>query len=155
MSSDLSAIERAILAVVRPLIRIALKRGVAHGRFSDIAKQAYVDVARDDFSLSGRKPNASRIAIQTGLTRREVGRLLKDQGVVSKDSPRTRFNRAARVILAWCTDDTYLDGRGGPASLPFESDEQPSFVDLVRSHGADVPPRAVLDELLGAGSTLR
>ncbi|MFK7894774.1 MAG: DUF6502 family protein [Myxococcota bacterium] len=147
-----SAIERAVLAVLRPLIKVALKRGMAHGRFSDLAKEAYVDASRELASEPGKKPNASRISIQTGLTRREVGRLLKDEGVISKDSPRTRFNRAARVLGAWCEDADFRDGRGGPAALPFESEEDVSFSDLVRAHGADVPPRAVLDELLSVGA---
>ena len=46
-TSDHNAIERAVLAVLRPLIKVALQRGMAHGRFSDLAKEAYVDVSRD------------------------------------------------------------------------------------------------------------
>lgn len=152
---DQTSIERAILAVLRPLIKLALQRGVAHGRFSDLAKEAYVEVARDELAGPVRKPTASRISIQTGLTRREVGRLLKNEGVVSQDSPRTRFNRAARVLTAWCNDADFVDGRGGPASLPFESEDEHSFSDLVRIHGADVPPRAVLDEMVRVGAVRR
>jgi hypothetical protein len=140
------------VAVLRPLIKLALRLGVAHGRFSDLAKEAYVDVSREHFSGPDRKATASRIAILTGLTRREVARLLKDDRQNAQESPRTRFNRAARVLGAWASDPEYLDGRGAPASLPFESDEGVSFMDLVRDHGADVTPRAVLDELLRVGT---
>lgn len=151
-SENLSPVERAVMTILRPLVKVLLRYSVAHGRFSDLAKEVYVEVSRDHFAVPGRKATASRIAIQTGLTRREVGRLMKDLGVISKDSPRTRFNRAARVVGAWCEDPNYFDGRGGPAALAFESDEEPSFSDLVREYGADVPPRAVLDELLGVGT---
>lgn len=136
------------MAVLRPLIKLALRLGVAHGRFSDLAKEAYVDVSREHFSGPGRKATASRIAILTGLTRREVARLLKGEDSEARETPRTRFNRAARVLGAWSVDAKYLDGRGSPASLPFESGDGVSFTDLVRDHGADVTPRAVLDELL-------
>ncbi len=150
--SDYSPVERAILAILRPLLKIALARGVAHGRFSDLAKEAYVDVSREHFSGPGRKATASRIAILTGLTRRDVGRLLKKEDGLVEESPRTRFNRAARVLAAWSSDPDYLDGRGGPASLHYESESGPSITDLVRDHGADVPPRAVLEELIAVGA---
>jgi len=147
-----SSVDRAVVAVLRPLIKLALRLGVAHGRFSDLAKEAYVDVSREHFSGPGRGATASRIAVLTGLTRREVGRLLKGEEPGPSETPRTRFNRAARVLGAWSLDPKYLDRRGLPASLPFESDDGVSFMDLVRDHGADVTPRAVLDELLRVGS---
>ena len=147
-----TSVERAVVAVLRPLIKLALRMGMAHGRFSDLAKEAYVDVAREHFSGPGRRATASRIAILTGLTRRDVGRLLKGDVVGGQESPRTRFNRAARVLGAWSRDPKFLDGRGAPASLVFESDDDVSFSELVRDHGADVTPRAVLDELLRVGS---
>jgi len=150
--ADHSSVERAVLAVLRPLIRLALRLGVAHGRFSDLAKEAYVDVSRDHFSGPRQKPTASRVAILTGLTRREVGRLLKHEGPSASESPRTRFNRAARVLGAWSSDRKYLNARGAPASLPFDSEDGVNFMELVREHGADVTPRAVLDELLRVGS---
>jgi len=140
------------VAVLRPLIKVALRLGVAHGRFSDLAKKAYVDVSRDHFSGPGQKATASRIAILTGLTRREVSRLLKDDQGETPESPRTRFNRAARVLGAWSLDPKFLDGRGSPASLPFESEDELDFMALVRDHGADVTPRAVLEELIRVGS---
>lgn len=149
---DRTPIERAVVAILRPLIKVALRLGLAHGRFSDLAKGAYVEVARDHFSDSGGRISASRISILTGLTRREVSRLLKRKPPVLQESPRTRFNRAARVLGAWRNDPTYLDRRGVAASLPFDSDEGPSFIGLVRDHGADVTPRAVLDELIRVGS---
>ena len=40
-------------------------------------------------------------------------------------------------------------------SLPFEADSGPSFSELVRMHGADVTPRAVLDELLRVNAVRR
>ncbi len=150
--AELNSVERAVAAILRPLIKVALRLGVAHGRFSDLAKQAYVDVSRDHFTAPGRKATASRIAVLTGLTRRDVARLLKDDPSAPSESPRTRFNRAARVLGAWSTDEKYLDGRGAPASLPFESEGELDFMELVRDHGADVTPRAVLEELLRVGS---
>jgi hypothetical protein len=77
------------------------------------------------------------------------------EGASPDGGSRRRVNRAARVVAAWVEDLTYHDGRGAPASLPFESDDGPSFSSLVAEHGADVTPRAVLDELLRVGAVAR
>lgn len=142
---------RAVVTLLKPLVRLLLRRGVAYGQFSELAKRAYVDVARSDFAVPGRKLTISRVAVLTGLTRKEAKRVLEADPSEAGASPRRRINRAARVVSAWVTDPAYHDGRGGPGSLVFDGREA-SFSSLVREHGADVTPRAVLDELLRVGA---
>jgi hypothetical protein len=149
-----SPIERAILALLKPLVRLVLKRGVAFGQFAELAKQVYVEVAKTDFAVPGRKMTVSRVAVLTGLTRKEARRLFEDEPPAGVPSPRRRINRAARVLSAWGQDVAYRDGRGGPASLEFDSEEGPSFSRLVADHGGDVTPRAVLDELVRVGAVV-
>jgi hypothetical protein len=129
-----------------------LKRGVAFGQFSEWAKRAYVDVARKDFAVDGRKTSVSRVSVLTGLTRKEAKRLLDDAPSAEGENPRRRINRAARVVSAWVRDSTYHDGRGGPASLEFDRPTGVSFSSLVIQYGGDVPARAVLDELVRVGA---
>ncbi len=144
---------RAVVTLLKPLVRLALKRGMAFGQLSELLKRAYVEVARDDFAVPGRKPTVSRIAVLTGLTRKDAKRVLEaDPGGDDSAVSRRRINRAARVVSAWVADSDYHDGRGAPGSLPFEDDDAASFSSLVREHGADVTPRAVLDELLRVGA---
>ena len=151
------ALERAIRVLLTSLARLALKRGLAWGEAAELLKQAYVDAARSDFAVEGRKLSISRISILTGLTRKEASRLVASDGRDDAQKDRGRVNRAARVLAAWVREPAFLDGRGGPASLPFEADEGSSIQTLVRRHGGDVPARAVIDELVrvGAVSTLK
>lgn len=153
--SSSTPIERAITALLRPLVRLMLKRGVAFGQFAELAKQAFVDVARRDFVVPGRKMTVSRVAVLTGLTRKEAKRLLDEDRAPDSGGSRRRINRAARVLSAWVQDEQYHDGRGAPASLEFEAEEGPTFARLVAEHGGDVTPRAVLDELLRVGAVRR
>jgi len=144
------------VALLRPLVRLMLKRGVAYGQFAELAKQAFVDVARRDFVVPGRKVTVSRVAVLTGLTRKEAKRLLDEQAPADSGNPRRRINRAARVLSAWVQDEAYHDGRGAPASLPFDRDDEgATFSQLVAAHGGDVTPRAVLDELIRVGAVRR
>ncbi len=144
-----------MVTLLRPLIRLVLKRGMAHGQFAELVKRAYVESACTDFGVPGRKLTISRVAVLTGLTRKEASRLMQEERSGPEPGARRRINRAARVVTAWIDDPTYHDGRGGPASLPFEAESGPSFSSLVADHGADVPPRAVLDELLRVGAVDR
>ena len=148
-------LSRAVLTLLKPLVRLALRRGMAFGQLSELLKQAYVDVARSDFAVPGRKLTISRIAVLTGLTRKEAKRVLEADPEDAGTGARRRINRAARVVSAWVADLEYHDGRGAPASLPFESDDGISFSSLVQTHGADVTPRAVLDELTRVGAVER
>jgi hypothetical protein len=139
--------ERSIRSLLEPLVRLVIRRDITHGQLSDLLKRVYVDVARGELAVPGERLTISRVAVRTGLTRKEASRLL-DEESDHESTARRRIGRAARVLSAWVRESRYADGRGGPISLPFESTSGPSFSELVRLHGADVTPRALLDEML-------
>jgi hypothetical protein len=143
----------AIVTLLRPLVRILLRNGVPFGAFSDLAKRVYVDVATEEFDIPGRKQSKSRVAILTGLSRKEVLRVKRlpppdDQGAAE------RYNRAARVLGGWIRDRRYADKYGDPAVLPLEG-EGATFADLVKRYSGDAPARAILDELIRVGAVER
>lgn len=146
-SQSLSAATRTLL---RPLVRIFLRNGKAARSFFELAKQVYVDLAKEEFGINGKKATISRIAILTGLTRKEVQALLTqprhDDGSFEEE-----YNRAARVIAGWLKDSRFGDGRGHPAPLPLEG-KRGSFAQLVKAYSGDIPVRALLDELLHVGA---
>lgn len=156
-NSSSQALERAVVALMRPLVRLVLKRGMAFGQFAELVKRAYVEAAEEDFTVPGRKLTISRVAVLTGLTRKEASRLMQEEPAVSESQARRRVNRAARVVSAWAVDPAFQDAHGVPLELPFDagSSQAPSFSRLVALHGADVPPRAVLDELMRVGAVGR
>lgn len=134
----------AVQRILRPLIRILLRHGVAFGAFADLAKRVYVEVASsDEFRIGRRKQTVSRIAIITGLTRKEVRRVL-ELPVASAGEEAGRYSRSARVISGWSSDPRFLDAQGAPKDLAIDT----GFTELVRRYSGDMPVRAVLDELL-------
>jgi len=135
----------ALLQVLRPLIRVLLRTGVGYREFAEVSKSAFVDVATSDYGLRGRPTNISRVAVMTGLTRKEVRRLRDkatkgDQAVVLKSAP------MSIILHRWFTEDEFTDDQGKPVTLPFDG-QSPSFSDLVRKHGGDIPPGAMRTEL--------
>lgn len=153
--SSAEALEHAVVALLRPLVRLVLKRGMAFGQFAELVKRAYVEAVEKDFTVPGRKLTISRVAVLTGLTRKEASRLMQAEPTVSESQARRRINRAARVVSAWAVDRAFQSEGGVPLDLPFDAVEGPAFTRLVALHGADVPPRAVLDELLRVGAVSR
>jgi hypothetical protein len=143
----------AIARILKPLIRILLRNGISYGTFADIAKRQFIDVARNEFSIEGRKQSVSRVSVITGLTRKEVRRVA---GLNRSEERETaeRYNRAARVVAGWRRDADFLDQKGKPMLLSVSGNSN-SFQELVRRYSGDVPYRAVLDELEGDGSVER
>lgn len=140
------AIAAAITNLLRPIVIFLLRNGVPYQTFADIAKRLYVDLATEKFGIPGRKQSKSRVAILTGLSRREV---LRVKRLPAQDDHEAldRINRAARVIAGWLRDRRFSDQSGQPTDLPFEGGDF-SFRQLVKIYSGDAPARAVLDELM-------
>lgn len=147
------ALARAVLRILHALVRVLLRHGMPMPAFVDLAKRAYVDVALREFGIPGRKASASRVALLTGLTRKEVQRILdtpEDPGSAAA----AQHNRAARVVAGWVRDPLFHDDHGQPLALD-PDDIEKGFAGLVRRYSGDMPPRAVLDELLRVGTVER
>jgi hypothetical protein len=152
-ASDTSAVLTAASAILRSLVRVLLRHGVPYQAFADLAKRTYVDVARDEFGLPGRKPTISRVAVLTGLTRKDVQKLF-DSPLELDGEGIERYGRAARVVAGWVRDTEFSDGSGEPRALALDG-ERGSFSALVKRYSGDMPPRAVLDELVRVGAAER
>lgn len=140
---------RAARRILRPLVRIMLRNGIASDAFTELVRTVYVEVADQEFSLPGKKQTVSRISVITGLNRKEVARLRGSDPLDSSDE-RWR-NRAAAVLGAWERDPTFTDHKADPMDLPF-ADDGHIFSALVKKHSGDMQPRAVADELLRLGA---
>ncbi len=146
------ALAAALERVLRPLFRVVLRNHMSFKAFLDIAKHTYVEVAANEFHIPGKKQSVSRIALLSGLTRKEVQRLV--EAPVANDSDAgERYNRAARVVAGWVRDADFSDAGGNPKVLSLQDGPQnrASFSELVRRFSGDIPFRAVLDELLRVG----
>lgn len=144
------AVNAALMTLLRPLVRLLLRYHVPFSAFEELAKHAYVQAAMEDFALPGRKPTISRASILTGLTRKDVQRLVAEPEPVRAAS-QEGYNRAARVVGGWARDADFHGRDGQPARLPLQ-EGRVSFAELVRRYSGDMPARAVLDELLSVGA---
>lgn len=146
-------LRQALALMLKPLVRLMIAQGVTHAEFSETSKEVYVETALRHFENAGRV-NKSRIAILTGLTRKEVKNVI-DRTLEEKEPDKT-YSRPERVLTGWYSDPKYTGPYGIPLELPYESPDadSPSVVNLVRAYSGDMAPRQMLNELLGSGSVI-
>lgn len=139
----------AFLLIMRPIARILLRYGISHREFSEIAKTAFVDIASSDFGLRGRQTNISRVAVMTGLTRKEVKRV-RDEIAGGERSISVKTTPISDVLHQWYAHVDFTDKDGKPIDLPF-SGPSGSFTSLVKAYGGDVPAGAMRTEMIRVG----
>jgi hypothetical protein len=122
-----------------------MKAGIGYREFAEISKCAFVDVATSDYGLRGRPTNISRVAVMTGLTRKEVKRL-RDKLSSGMQAQALRVIPPAEILDKWHSDPSFVDQNGRPLDIPFDGSEV-SFTSLVKKFGGDIPPGAMRTEL--------
>lgn len=141
---------RAASEALEPIVDLLLHAGVGPKELAPKLRHLFVTIAGARIRDSGEKPSISRIAAATGLTRPEVHKLLTS----AKTYPPTDYKRARapdKILLAWRTDPDYLEAGGTPKALKY-TNEPGSFCELTSTYAPDIPPRALLKELLANGT---
>jgi len=144
-----AALSGAIAALLEPIAELAVARGLPFAVVEELFKAAFVEAARRAQPESAGGRIVSRVATATGLTRREVTRLV-DAGDQAGGPPPVRPSPATQVFTRWRADPALRDRRGRPRALPRQG-PAPSFETLARSVTQDVHPRSLLDELCRLG----
>ena len=139
----------AFLLMLRPVVRVLLRYGIGFREFAEVAKTAFVDVASSDFGLRGRPTNISRVAVMTGLTRKEVRRL-RDKLAKGDNSIAVKTTPLYDVLHHWHAQSEFTDSNGSPLPLPFSGGNK-SFTGLVRKFGGDIPAGAMRTEMKRVG----
>lgn len=149
-AADLPPDQQALLdvanALLLPLARLAVARGVHFSAIEERLKQAFVQAARE--ANPGGLPHrqVSRISTTTGINRREVTRLVN----ADLRPARPRRSLAGEVYAHWLTSPVYRNRQGQALALPRQG-PRPSFETLAREITSDVHPRSLLAEMLRLG----
>jgi hypothetical protein len=146
-----SLIAEALGLLLEPVILVLLKSGVTWKEFAAIARAKFVDIATREFGIRGRPTNVSRVAILTGLDRREVRKLR----ITEASGPEPGFmSKPTQVLEGWYSDPDFLGPNGKPRQLSIERDGN-NFAALVRRYAPGIPIVAMIKELTTAGAIER
>lgn len=147
-----TVVSSSFLMCMRPVARLLLRVGVTWKEVAELTKMAMVDVAAEEFGKHGRPASTSRIALATGLGRREVKRI-RDV-LAAPDRPGlsgalATVNHASRILSGWHQDPDFRSG-AKPRLLPPEGER--GFEGLAKRYAPDIPPTAILRELKNVGA---
>jgi len=119
-------LRKAYRRLLNPLVRILIRNGVSATETAELIRQVFVDAATsEEFQFPGRRLSDTRVAILTGLSRKEVHRLRNRS---DSDKARTNLSRVARVIAGWNQDPDFT----GPYGLPLAGRNASYSVCVVR-----------------------
>jgi hypothetical protein len=154
MSDD--AFKQTILAAIsralRPVARLLLATGVPYREFAQLCKRVFVAVASEEFGVSGRPTNVSRVSLMTGFARKEVKRLRDEMAEVQQFLPSlNKTTDATRLLTGWYQEAEYRGGDDRPLDLPVHG-PAPSFEALHERFGGDVPATVMQKDLIRAGA---
>jgi hypothetical protein len=136
--------------LLRPIVRFLLRHGVTWREFSEFSKETYVDVARQAYGIDGRPTNNSRVAMLTGLSRREVSRV-RDSILDEDASGASRGgNRMAQILTGWHADPEFVGEDGQPKDLQMTGPSG-SLSSLLKRYAGDLPHGAIRKEMRQRG----
>lgn len=138
----------AFLRLFEPLTQFAIDIGLSPIELNSILRHASVKGLAERQRLLVRRVNISGISARTGIPRSEISRILRsgdDRAIVSRQPS------MYRVITAWRTKPRFTDVSGSPLDLKIYG-KGSTFESLVRAHGAGIPLRATLDEMIRIGA---
>ncbi|WPC05167.1 DUF6502 family protein [Pseudomonas benzenivorans] len=142
----------ALQHVMRPVVRLMLKKGVTYTSFANLLKQVFVDVAEHEFRLDDKPPTDSRISLLTGVHRKDVRRLRAKASEDESSLPEV-ISFGAHLVSVWLNNPPFCERPGRPLPLARLSSTggAGSFDALVAQVSTDIRARVVLDEWLRLG----
>lgn len=130
-----------IKRILLPIVRFCIRRSVKFQEFIEIARHLYIQAAEESLIRERHEPNVSRLAITTGLQRREVTRLWRE-GEAIKEQPSILH----KIVGQWEGDRRFRNKSGTPRPLTFKGTAS-EFSTLVQSVNKDLNVYTVLFEL--------
>lgn len=147
-----ASLVHALRRVMRPLVRLMLRKGITYSYFADLMKAVFVDVAAREFRLDDKPPTDSRISLITGVHRKDVRRLRALPDETGAGLPEA-VSIGAHLVSTWTGTPPFCQAGGKPAPLPrlASAGGECSFDALVARVSKDIRARVVLDEWLRLG----
>ena len=109
MNSNLrKALLESTARILRPLVSLLLRAGIGYRDFRDVSKRIFVEVASDEYGLRGRPTNISRVAVLTGLSRKEISKLRQAE-TTTRWNPDMKSSPANTILHYWHYDSRFMN----------------------------------------------
>ncbi|MFK8028791.1 MAG: DUF6502 family protein [Gammaproteobacteria bacterium] len=143
-------LDTLIKRLMRSLVSLFIKNNVQFRRLCNLIKEVYVEVAAEEYGKGARPTNTTRIALLTGIDRKEVKRIRDSSSADSKVEPKNQSGALGRVLSGWYQDENF-SLNGTPSALQVDG----AFAALCKKYGGDITQTAILKELLRVNAVRR
>lgn len=137
---------RIVRTLLVPVLAFCLRRSLRLREILELVKVTLVELSILDLKRRGEVVSASKIALMTGVHRKDVAELLKSPKPREVESDVVR-----KIIGQWRSDRRFTMGDGRPRALEHIGKES-EFVTLVRSVHSELNPYSILFELERIGA---
>jgi len=135
-----------LMALISPLARYCLKRGVRIRELEELIRQSLVKEAHKVIDDAHGAMSVSKISVVTGIHRLEVARL-----IAGEQRPQQSLDVLTRVVGLWSQKKTYRTRSGSPRPLSYQGVSS-EFANLVASVSKEVSHYPILFELERIGA---
>lgn len=133
-----------IVAFMTEFARLLLAAGITSAQFNQLAELAFYRAASEGARFRNSRVNQSSVAAMTGLNRAKIRALLRAE---KRKAHSQSESHREKLLAAWVSEPEFLTTSGEPRRLRVTGTKA-SFASLARRHGGDVPPRALLRDLV-------
>jgi hypothetical protein len=149
LAQSVCQVSTKLSELTKKLARLSIVESIPIQAVERLIRVAYVFEAATGVRRGwGESPNASQIAVKTGLDRHVVSQVLRDQQRVL-NIPKGRRDSISRVVQGWLSELTLPSGGLATGSKRARVDSNRTATHaLIRKYAPGVSPRVVLDELL-------
>lgn len=133
-----------IVAFLTEFARLLLAAGITSAQFNQLAELAFYRAASEDARFRNSRVNQSSVAAMTGLNRAKIRALIRAE---KRKAHSQSESHREKLLTAWVSEPEFLTASGESRRLRIVGSKS-SFASLARKHGGDVPPRALLRDLL-------
>lgn len=143
-----SAIE-SLAELLKPALRLCLKKSISLREIINCVKYVLVELATEELESQNSDPNTSRIALLTGVHRKDVQHIKLNGRPKEGGLPLIQ-----RLLARWEQDSNFLTKAGTPRTLTCEGPHS-EFWELVRSVSKEMNPASILSDLEHRGAVRR
>jgi len=123
------------------------RAGVRFDEFVELLRGIYVEITIRDAQEAGQKISTGRIAILSGIAKRDVERLVASDEWLRIPKP-TNAAALAALLHRWHTDSAFLGPYGVPLELPLTGQGGRNFSDLVAGSPIPIDAASAYEHLL-------
>ena len=133
--------------LLMPVLKFLLRRGLPFTDLLLLAKEIYIDAAKQEIALTTSKINVSRISVLTGIDRREISKFTDPE----QERPAEAPGILGRALVMWEQDKRYR-GKDGKLKVLTTDGENSDFFKLIFRISKSINPATVLFEAIRSGS---